>query len=473
MQWMGDICNRLDSYFDQHAEQLFVVKAVALVIILKLLESIFYLWWFTFLVLSPIFVFLILSVISIHQNKSAIQVIKENLTLIPAPYLDRDEKFPVIPWVTYSLVLINVLLFYVIVPNLYESTIDNLVFVPWDMTFINTLVSQITNIFLHADAWHLWGNMAFLWAFGAVLEKRLGHGWLFGLYFAAGFASNLLFLMADYFATGYLSVSLGASGAISGLMGVYAVRCYFKTMIFPLPVVGLFSIIIPISLKIRMNALVIIGLFFWADLSSGIDQAIGDNSDNVAYAAHLGGMLAGVWLAYGMNLGKEAVQEKHLDTARKAFRGNEWLGGEVGEKSIRQYLLNNDSDQEALLLLAQKVTLYGRPDEGRDLYEKIITIQLQTDIQEALSTYREYFNKYLRPLRSDLQMRMAVIAEREGDDNLATRSLELLLKEPSLPSEMREKCLFHCSRLCGKMGYVDASVMYQEQLADECSGSKS
>ncbi|MBW6510134.1 MAG: rhomboid family intramembrane serine protease [Desulfuromonadales bacterium] len=420
---VGEIYDRVESYFDRHSEQLFILKAVVLVMVLKLLEDILYLWWFTILLLAPLFVFLLLRIMSVHQGKNMLQVIRENLTLIPAPYLDRDEKSPVLPCVTYLLILANVLVFYTVMPFLEEDTLWNLFFVPQDLYFINTLVAQVANIFLHADGWHLWGNMAFLWAMGTVLEKRIGPGWLFGLYMATGCASNLLFLFADFLVTGFLSPSLGASGAISGLMGVYAVRCYFKTMVFPFPIFGLFSFFLPLHLKVRMNALVVVGLFFWADLSSGIDQALGVISSNVGYAAHLGGMIVGALLAYGINLSDQALQEKRLFTARQAFGGQEWLGDDVGEKAIREYLQQDEANPEALILLARKLSQYSTSEEGRELYQKAIDLQIKTNITEALSYYREYFNKYLRPLRQDLQVRMAVIAEKEGDDDFAARTL--------------------------------------------------
>ena len=469
MSRVGAIYSNIESYFDQHSEQLFILKALALVALLKFLEHVFYLWWVTILVFSPVFVFWLLRIISIHQDKSIFQVLAENLTLIPAPYLEQDQKNQASPWVTYSLILANVLIYYLVMPHLPEDVLGNLVFVPNDLNFVSALLSQLTNLFLHADGWHLWGNMAFLWAIGTVLEKRLGHGWLFALYLAAGCASNLLFLVAGLISHGYLLSALGASGAISGLMGVYAVRCYFKTMVFPFPVLGLFSFVVPISLKVRMNSLVIIGLFFWVDLSSGIDQALGKASDGVAYAAHVGGLLTGVFLAYGMRLGIEALQEKRLDTARRALSGKDWLGAETGEAVVREYLQKNDSDSEALLLLGRQVSKYSLPEEGRELYQRAIVVQLKRDIKEALSTYREYFHKYWRPLKPDLQLRLAVIAEWAGDDDLAARSLEALLEQKSIDFETRKKCLFHCCRLCKKMGHIEAAEMYQERLATDAT----
>ena len=456
--------NRIEDYFSDYPEQGFVLKAVGLVALLKILENIFFLWWLAILILAPVLVFCLLQIISIHQNKGIVQVVLENLTLIPAPYLDRDEKYGVFPWVTYLLILANVLIFYVVMPTLSETTLNNLLFVPEDINFINIVVSMFSNIFLHGSDWHLWANVAFLWAMGTVLEKRLGHGWLLVLYLASGVVGSLIFVMTGYWALGYLPSLLGASGAISGLMGVYAIRCYFKTMVFPFPVLGLFSFILPINLKVRMNSLVVVGLFFWADLSFGLEQMQGIDNGNVAHWCHIGGMLTGVLLAYRMNLGKDAIQEKRLDTARTAFSSKDWLSSEVGELSVREYLQENGSDSEALLLLARKISQYRLPEEGQELYQKAILLLLQSDLGESVAVFKEYFDKYQRPLKPELQIRLAALIERTGNFDFATRSLEMLLKENDLDNQLREKCLFHCARLCKKMELPEAAEMYEVQL---------
>lgn len=456
------------TFFEKHPELLFVLKALFLVGLLRLLENIFYIWWFGILLLAPFLIFLLFHIIAIHQNKSIVEVLRDNLTLIPAPYLERDEKYPSIPWATYSLIGINVFIFYGVMPSLPDDVLNNLLFAPAEITFLNTLIAQPANLFLHADGWHLWGNMAFLWAMGSVLEKRIGSDWLLGLYLAAGFASNLLYLLCGLLMFGYLVPSLGASGAISGLMGVFAVRCYFKTIVFPFPVLGLFSYLMPLlSLKVRMNALVVIGLFFWADLSSGVEQILGINSDNIAYGAHVGGLLTGTLLAWRMpRLANEAVQERRLDTARSSLNGQDWLDEDVGEQDLREYLQNNDRDSEALLLLARKISRYSLPEEGIDLYQKAILLLLKTDLDQAVAIFKEYFDKYQQPLPPQLQIRLAALIERSGNLDFAARSLEMLLSQDNLTSELRGKCLFHCARLCRKMGLEEAAEMYAQKQAE-------
>ncbi len=459
---------KLQIYFQRHQEQKFILKALGLIILLKVLENAFFIWWIAILFLSPILIFSLLRIIAIHQDKSTFRVVLENLTFIPSPYLENDKRKKLFPWVTYCLVLTNVLVFYLVTPVLPEQVFDNLAFVPADTTFINILTAQISCIFLHADAWHLWGNMAFLWALGGATEDRIGHGMLFSLYLASGVFGNLLFLIVGGFINDGIPQLIGASGAISGLMGVYAVRCYFKTMVFPFPVLGFFSYIFPINLKVRMNALVVVGLFFWADLSGGMNQVMGTDDSNIAYWCHLGGLITGAILAYKMKIGQAAIQERRLDTARNGLGRQNWMDQDTGEEALREYLTEAPNDTEALLLLARNLSKYRLPAEGKDLYQKAIQHLLGTDLNQSVEIFKEYFDKYQTPLKPDLQIRLAALVERSGNLDLATRALESLLERAELADEMFEKCLFHCSRLCKKMGLDEASEIYAERLNGKC-----
>lgn len=145
-----------------------------------------------------------------------------------------------------------------------------------------------SSMFLHASNGHLWGNMMFLWAIGSVVERRIGPKRFSILYLVTGLFGSIAYVLVEFFANGTAGHALGASGAISGIMGIFAVRCYFKSMVFPLPILGIFSLIFPVSLKVRLNLLVIIGLFFLADLSGGIEQAAGTSSSMTGHWAHLG-----------------------------------------------------------------------------------------------------------------------------------------------------------------------------------------
>lgn len=76
----------------------------------------------------------------------------------------------------------------------------------------------LTSLFLHANPQHIWGNMIFLAALGDMLERSIGHGRFFAIYMLAGIGGNLL-SMGDELATGQFYSTIGASGAVFGLIG--------------------------------------------------------------------------------------------------------------------------------------------------------------------------------------------------------------------------------------------------------------
>ena len=76
----------------------------------------------------------------------------------------------------------------------------------------------LTSMFLHANPQHIWGNMIFLAALGDMLERSIGHGRFFAIYMLAGIGGNLL-SMGHELATGQFYSTIGASGAVFGLIG--------------------------------------------------------------------------------------------------------------------------------------------------------------------------------------------------------------------------------------------------------------
>jgi len=91
--------------------------------------------------------------------------------------------------------------------------------------------------------------MTFLWVVGTAVERRVGGKTFSWLYLFTGLVGGLVYILVEFIFHGRAGHALGASGAIAGIMGVFAVRCYFKSMIFPVPILGIFSLILPISLR--------------------------------------------------------------------------------------------------------------------------------------------------------------------------------------------------------------------------------
>ncbi|MEO6329633.1 MAG: rhomboid family intramembrane serine protease [Ginsengibacter sp.] len=154
------------------------------------------------------------------------------------------------------------------------------------VTALPVWLTLITSMFMHGGIAHLAGNMLYLWIFGDNLEDRLGHVRYFFFYLLCGVIASLTHVFTDYlFAENHLIPSLGASGAISGIMGGYL-------MLFPLRRVTVFFIIF----FIRVPAFVVLGSWILLQVANGTGYLGGSEASGIAYAAHIGGFIAGLLL---------------------------------------------------------------------------------------------------------------------------------------------------------------------------------
>jgi membrane associated rhomboid family serine protease len=204
-----------------------------------------------------------------------------------------DNPTRITPYFTYGLIGMNVLVF------LHEINLSNLqleqffqlyAVIPQELTinWSREWTTLFTSQFLHGGWWHLISNMVYLWVFGNNIEDRLGHFKYLLFYLTCGAIAAL----CQWFIGMYSAVpSLGASGAISGVLGAYLIwfpQARITTLIF----LGFFIT------TINVPALVIIGIFFVQNLISGFAslQAAANMSvetGGVAYWAHLGGFVVG------------------------------------------------------------------------------------------------------------------------------------------------------------------------------------
>jgi membrane associated rhomboid family serine protease len=146
----------------------------------------------------------------------------------------------------------------------------------------------ITSMFMHGGWAHLVGNMLYLWIFGDNIENRLGHLKYLLFYIFCGLIASLSHVFATSFFSpdNMLIPSLGASGAISGVMGGYL-------FLFPRNRVHVFlgRGIVPVP------AFVALGIWIVFQVISGMGMLGGQQSGGgVAYAAHIGGFIAGMLL---------------------------------------------------------------------------------------------------------------------------------------------------------------------------------
>lgn len=153
-------------------------------------------------------------------------------------------------------------------------------------TPVNVYLTIFTAMFMHGGWAHLGGNMLFLAIFGDNLEDIMGHRRYFFFYLLCGVLAGLshVFFTA-YSAQSVYLPSLGASGAISGVMGGYM-------LLFPTRSVHLWIFFFIVSVP----AIIAVGLWFVFQVTSGLGMLGGDDASGVAYAAHIGGFVAGLLL---------------------------------------------------------------------------------------------------------------------------------------------------------------------------------
>jgi membrane associated rhomboid family serine protease len=159
-----------------------------------------------------------------------------------------------------------------------------------DLAWIPPLLTVVTSMFLHGDLLHFLGNMLFLWIFGDNVEESMGHVRFVGFYLLCGGAAALAQAVPDVAST---IPMIGASGAVSGVLGAYIVRYPTTPVLVALP---LFIVLY----TVRLPAMVVLGLWFAAQLLSSLAAP---DTAGVAFRAHVGGFIAGAVLIFAFQRG--------------------------------------------------------------------------------------------------------------------------------------------------------------------------
>jgi membrane associated rhomboid family serine protease len=154
---------------------------------------------------------------------------------------------------------------------------------PPEIALIPPTATVFTSMFLHGGWLHLIGNMLYLWIFADNIEDSMGHGRFIVFYLLCGIAAALAQALP---APGSEIPMVGASGAISGVLGAYLIL-HPRAHVLVLVPLGFFSQIT------RLPAVLVLGLWFLLQLISEIGAPLGAG---VAFRAHIGGFLAGMAL---------------------------------------------------------------------------------------------------------------------------------------------------------------------------------
>ncbi len=208
------------------------------------------------------------------------------------------------PIVTYMLIALNVIVFvyqYFMHPYPYQITLEY-GFVPKDFIQKGEFHTLITSMFIHGGFFHLAFNMLFLWIFGDNVEDVYGHIGFLIFYIACGISAALLQGALSLFTSDVPMV--GASGAISGILGAYMVL-FPNSRIATLVVMFFFVQIVPIP------AILYIGFWFVLQLIQGIFSLPFMHMGGVAFWAHVGGFVAGYMITRRM-LNDPKFREKYI-----------------------------------------------------------------------------------------------------------------------------------------------------------------
>jgi membrane associated rhomboid family serine protease len=209
------------------------------------------------------------------------------------PLRDENPSFTV-PFVTRALIAINVALFVVelVLGPLLKPFMMEWGLVPERLTlalrfheepWLGPLLTLLSSMFLHGGWMHLIGNMWYLWIFGDNVEDRFGHAGYLAFYLGAGVVAGLV-----QYATNPASSlpTVGASGAIAGVLGAYAVA-FPRARVITLVPLFVFIQIMPLP------ALLVLGLWFVIQFFSGTLALASAMSGGIAFWAHIGGFAFG------------------------------------------------------------------------------------------------------------------------------------------------------------------------------------
>lgn len=249
-----------------------------------------------FIILLSLYVLCIM-VRGLLSEQEAMTGLAEHFNLLWEPGVPAASRQQWVPWATYGIILLDILLYYGLALQLQPATLqNNLAFLPAEPNFWNVPLSAVTALFLHTGGWQLWGCVLFLWAVGPQVEKRLGRRRFLGLYLLTGIVAGGAGTLLHPLALLEPLHGLGSSGAIAGLLGFSVARSTDRSMEFAPPILELLPFFAPLKLTVRLDALAFIGLFFYASSSLGgsIDPPAGLGAILVNHLIHMAGMLTGL-----------------------------------------------------------------------------------------------------------------------------------------------------------------------------------
>ncbi len=200
------------------------------------------------------------------------------------------------PFITWTIILLNFVVFFFEI-SLSPEALQQVVIifgvvparfaVPGPLPVIDYL-DIITTMFIHGGWLHILGNMWFFYLFGRSLEDRMGHFRFLVFYFLCGITASLTYIIFDFHST---VPSIGASGAIAGVMGAYILAFPTARILTLIPI-----LFIPFFIEIP--AFFFLGFWFLIQVMSETFSYLSHAPGGVAWWAHIGGFIMGMVLLF-------------------------------------------------------------------------------------------------------------------------------------------------------------------------------
>jgi membrane associated rhomboid family serine protease len=285
------------------------------------------------------------------------------------PIHDDTERIHGRPWLNYGLIFTNIAVFIWQILNdpscILGCSDPRLVYQYGAVPAIifddpaRGIPTMFTSMFMHGGIAHIVGNMVFLWVFGDNIEDKFGRVKYIAIYLGWGLAAALLHSVFAVSADGGMIPAVGASGAISGILGAYVVM---------FPKARIYTIITAFFIyTVRIPVLVYIPFWFALQVIFGVIGQLGIGGESsVAYLAHVGGFIAGVATGF---VGRMVIVPQ---LAALAGKGTTY---KPPGRKIRPKIEDIVSDAPPEVI------------EGPDYYEVIAEIRGVTDASDVNATY--------------------------------------------------------------------------------------
>lgn len=217
--------------------------------------------------------------------------------MIPLRDINPTRRFPII---TVTLIAVNTLVF-IYELNLSDRALNELIMtagvIPYHVTHSFGLPAArdlITSMFLHGGWMHLLSNMLYLWIFGNNIEDVLGPFRFTFFYLLCGVVASLAQVVVN---TNSGIPTIGASGAVAGVLGAYI-------LLFPNARVQSLVFVFYFIRFVEIPAVIVLGFWFILQFFNGLTSLGVPGMGGVAYFAHIGGFVAGMALIHFLRIGQ-------------------------------------------------------------------------------------------------------------------------------------------------------------------------